>query len=234
MRHRIYFPGELMVGSEIVVTGDEFHHAARVARLREQEAVELLDGRGTAVAGEVMAIERDQMRVRLTSLVPPRESHLDLTLAMAIIPLDKFELVLQKATELGVRAITPLISERIEVRAERYRGKAERWEKIVFEAVKQCGRSAIPRLDAPTEFASALQRPGVKIFFDPDAEISPRPETLDQATMFIGPAGGWSEREVAIARQAGCIVERLGPRRLRAETAAIAATGIITARYGDI
>lgn len=234
MRHRIHVSGGLTAESDLTVTGDEFHHAARVARLREGEPVEVFDGTGAAFAGEVTAIARDELRIRLGAAVPPRESPLVLTLAMAIIQLEKFELVLQKATELGVSGLVPLVTDRAEVRAERYRGKSERWEKIVFEAVKQSGRSVIPRLEAPSDFDDIVSRPGLKMFFDADADPSASPETISALTMLVGPEGGWSERELALAREQNCLFARLGPRRLRAETAAIAATGIITARYGDI
>ncbi|HUP48164.1 MAG TPA: RsmE family RNA methyltransferase [Thermoanaerobaculia bacterium] len=233
MRHRIYFPGPLTT-ADVSITGPELHHAARVVRLREGEPVELFDGRGTAVAGEISAIGRDQIRVRVTGAVPSRESPLGLTVAMAIIQLEKFELVLQKATELGAHAIVPLVTDRIEVRPERYRGKSARWEKIVLEAVKQSGRSAIPRLESVTPFEEATGRAGLKIVFDADVEPSPRPASASEATIFIGPEGGWSERELAQAREQHCTFERLGTRRLRAETAAIAALAVLAARYGDI
>jgi 16S rRNA (uracil1498-N3)-methyltransferase len=232
MRHRIFHDGDL-TQEEVTVTGEELHHAARVVRVREGEDVELLDGRGTAVAGEVVAIARDAIRIRITGPVASRESPLRVTLAMAIIQLEKFELVLQKATELGIAAFLPLVTEHVDVRPERYRGKIDRWEKIVFEAVKQSGRSVIPPLEPPVPFEDAVRRSGVKFFFDADSAAG-EPPAFEAATLLIGPEGGWSQREIELARAEQCIFQRLGPRRLRAETAAITAAGIIAARYGDI
>lgn len=232
MRHRIFHDGDL-TPEEVTVTGEELHHAARVVRLREGEEVEVLDGRGTAVAGEVVAIGSDAMRIRVTGAVPSRESPLKVTLAIAIIQLEKFELVLQKATELGVTAFVPLVTEHVELRPERYRGKGERWEKIVLEAVKQSGRSVIPSLEPPLPFEDAVRRPGVKFFFDADSAAGEAPR-FEAATLLIGPEGGWSRAEIELARAERCVFQRLGPRRLRAETAAITAAGIIAARYGDI
>src|SRR5207249_4660192 len=100
------------------------------------EEVEVFDGRGAGFFG---VYESDA--VRLTAPAPNREPKIAIHLAMAIIQIEKFELVLQKATELGVRSIIPMITERVEVRPERYRGKHDRWRKIVFEAVKQSGRT---------------------------------------------------------------------------------------------
>jgi 16S rRNA (uracil1498-N3)-methyltransferase len=232
MRHRIFHGGDLTQG-EISITGEEFHHASRVVRVREGEEVELLDGRGTAVAGVIAAVDRGAIRVRITGPAPSRESPLKVTLAMAIIQLEKFELVLQKATELGVATMIPVMTERVEVRPERYRGKAERWEKIIVEAAKQSGRSVIPSLEAPAAFEDVVHRPGVKFFYDADSAAGQAP-SFQTATLIIGPEGGWTEGEIERARDEGCIFQRLGPRRLRAETAAMTATAIIAARYGDI
>ena len=163
-----------------------------------------------------------------------REARTAIHLAMAIIQLDKFELVLQKATELGVRSIIPLIAERTEVKPERYRGKEERWRKIIFEAVKQSGRAVIPTLEAAVQFEEVVGRPGAKIIFDADAEATAIRPPDHPTTAFIGPEGGWSDDELRMARDHRCIFQTLGTRRLRAETAAIAATAILSARSEHI
>ena len=220
MRHRI-FVGEITPSIE--VRGDEFHHASRVARVREGEDVEVFDGKGHAAHGRVSEIARDMLRVDVTRHIDSRESPLRITLAPAIIQLDKFELVLQKATELGVTEIVPLITDRVEVRPERYRGKAERWQKIVFEAVKQSGRAGIPPLREPERFDQMVKGAVPRIIFDADEPPDALPERAVELILLVGPEGGWSEREIAAGRENRCIFQRLGPRRLRAETAAIAA-----------
>ncbi|HSP34232.1 MAG TPA: RsmE family RNA methyltransferase [Thermoanaerobaculia bacterium] len=228
MRHRIFVGA---IAPQIEVTGDEFHHAARVVRVREGEEVEVFDGKGHAAHGRVVAIAKESLRVDVDREIDSRESPLRITLAAAIIQPDKFELVLQKTTELGVAAIIPLVTDRIEVRAERYRGKAERWQKIVFEAVKQSGRALIPALTEPQTFDEVVKNPGLKIIFDADEpeDRGPRPGDLNP-TLLVGPEGGWSEREIAIARENGCRFRSLGPRRLRAETAAITAVAAAATR----
>jgi 16S rRNA (uracil1498-N3)-methyltransferase len=230
MRHRIFIEA---IQPHVTVTGDEFHHSIRVVRARVGEEVELFDRAGNAAKGIVEAIERDQAVIRAGDPLPSRESKLAIHLAMAVIQLEKFELVLQKATELGVRSIIPLETERVELRRERYANKAERWEKIVFEAVKQSGRTAVPRIELVATFAQILDRPGTKVLFDADVE----PGTLTnvgELTILIGPEGGWSDEELQLARERECIFQRLGPRRLRAETAALAAVSVMASRFGDL
>ncbi|MEA2570849.1 MAG: rRNA (uracil1498-N3)-methyltransferase [Acidobacteriota bacterium] len=232
MKHRFHINAPFVAGELVTLKGDELHHAMRVVRVREGEAIELFDGRGNGAAAIIEKIE--PFSARITDLVPSRESPLAIDLAMSIINLEKFELVLQKATELGVRAIVPLITDRIEIRVERFRGKAERWEKIVFEAVKQSGRSVVPRLEAPATFDDVVVREGLRVVYDADVEPSTALTNVVAATLFIGPEGGFSEREVALARDAGAAFARLGPRRLRAETAAIVACTTVYAGFGDL
>jgi 16S rRNA (uracil1498-N3)-methyltransferase len=230
MRHRIFVDA---IAPEVTVTGEEFHHSVRVVRIRVGEEVELFDRAGQSARGTVERLDRDRAVILTGAPLPSRESPLAIDLAMAIIQLEKFELVLQKATELGVRSILPMVTARVELRAERYANKRERWEKIVFEAVKQSGRAVVPQVAEAQEFSSVLTRGGARILFDADAETVPL-DRPDQVTLLIGPEGGWTEEELEEARQAGCYFQRLGPRRLRAETAAIAATAVITSRFGDL
>jgi 16S rRNA (uracil1498-N3)-methyltransferase len=227
MKHRFFIDADFVAGTTLSLNAEEQHHA-RVVRVRDGESVEVFNGRGAAFVATYTA---DGLQI--TEPAPDRESRLPLHLAMAIINLDKFDLVLQKATELGICSIVPLVTDRVEIRAERYRGKAERWRKIVFEAVKQSGRSMIPVVEEPAPFGEVIQRAGTKIVFDADAEPVPW-QTGSEATLFIGPEGGWSENELRLAREAGCAFESLGVRRLRAETAAIVATALVTARCADI
>ena len=230
MRHRIFVDA---ISPEVTVTGDEFHHSVRVVRVRVGEEVELFDRAGNAARGTVQTLERESAVIITAESLPSRESPLAVHLAMAVIQLEKFELVLQKATELGVRSILPMMTERVELRPERYANKRERWEKIVFEAVKQSGRAFVPAIEEPLAFADVIRRTGEKILFDADAEPSTI-ERLHEVTLLIGPEGGWTDEELLVARDAGCLFQRLGPRRLRAETAAIAAMAVITSRFGDL
>jgi 16S rRNA (uracil1498-N3)-methyltransferase len=228
MRHRFFIDADLASGSALMLSRHEHHHA-NVVRVRDGEEVEVFNGRGATFVAKYSS----SGGLQLMAPAPDREARAALHLAMAIINLDRFDVVLQKATELGVRSIIPLITERVEIRRERYLGKAERWRKIIFEAVKQSGRSAIPAVEEPAPFEEVVKREGQKIIFDADSEPATG-QSGNPATLFIGPEGGWSENELLLARTHGCAFERLGARRLRAETAAIVATALVSARYGDI
>ena len=233
MRHRIFVD---LLEPNVTVTGDEFHHSIRVVRARVGEEVELFDRAGNSARGIIDSIDRDRAVIQTGEALPSRESPLAIHLAMAIIQLEKFELVLQKATELGVKTIIPLVTERVELRPERYTGKLERWDKIVFEAVKQCGRTVVPKIEAPASFNEVLARTGTMILFDADAPppTANRQPPTDEVTILIGPEGGWSEDELRAARDRGVLFQRLGPRRLRAETAAIVAVSVVASRFGDL
>jgi len=217
----------------IELSGDELRHA-RVTRLREAEEVELFDGKGGAARGRAVSVSAARVTIEVEESISGREAPLHIELAMALIQNEKFELVLQKACELGAVRIIPLITARSEVRLERTTSKQERWRKILQEAVKQSGRSAVPALDAPTPFASALVAGSSSFFFDADEPPSSLPHSVSSARIFIGPEGGWSTEEIKVARDAGAYFQTIGPRRLRAETAAIAAMVIVGARYGDL
>lgn len=223
MKNRFFVNADFAAGQRIDLKDEEVHHA-RVLRVREGEAVEVFNGRGVAFD----ATFEPPGTVVMKSAIDSRERATPIHLAMSIINLEKFELVLQKATELGVASITPIESDRGEIRPERYKGKMDRWKKIIFEATKQSGRSRIATLADPLPFLEAIARPGLKVLFD--ADTPPCDAVSGEATLFIGPEGGWSEEELDAARKAGFVFQQLGPRRLRAETAAIVAVALASLR----
>lgn len=209
--------------------GEELHHAARVVRVRVDELVEVFDGKGTAASARVQVAEKDAVIVEVLELLPSREVPREIIVAAALINLDRFELTLQKCTELGASRFIPVISEEVEIRIERVLGKISRWQKIIQEAAKQCGRAVIPDCAEPLELEQIFDIDATRILFDADApetEWSARDETRP-ILLLIGPEGGWSQRELALAHDRGAVIRHLGPRRLRAETAAITATALI-------
>lgn len=228
MRHRFFVPDPIESGA-IIALGDEERHHARVLRVRPGEEVEVFDASGR----NFLARYQSPDEIQIVQTAENRELRSAIHLAMSIIQLEKFEFVLQKGTELGVQSFVPLVTDRMEVRIERMHGKEERWRKIVLEAVKQSGRSKIPAIASPARFEDVLACDGQKIIFDADSQPTTR-QPGNPITLLIGPEGGWSERELEMARASDAMFEQLGPRRLRAETAAIVAVAVVAARSGDI
>ena len=234
MRNRFYVAEGLVAGATVELSGEEFHHAVRVHRSAVHDEVELFDGKGIAFLGRIESITNASAVIRVLTAAPSRESPLRITLASSLIQPDRFEIVLQKGTELGVARFLPVITERIELRLERAAGKLDRWRRIILEAAKQSGRSFLPILDSPQELQAVLREETERLFFDADAEPSPWPESLGAVILLIGPEGGWSPGEIDQARDAGCRFQTLGPRRLRAETAAVTAVSLVGTRFGDL
>jgi 16S rRNA (uracil1498-N3)-methyltransferase len=235
MNHRFLIHEAPVSGTSVQLFGEELHHAARVVRVRVGEMVEVFDGKGSAAAARVDSAERDNVRVHILEPIPSREIGRAITVAAALIHPDKFELILQKCTELGATRFLPVLSDEVETRVERVLGKLSRWQKIVQEAAKQCGRATIPECNEPVEFKAVLDEPATRILFDADtpaSDWSPRNDAAPLA-LLIGPEGGWSPKELALAHSRGVVVRHLGPRRLRAETAAIAAMTTIVSEIEE-
>jgi 16S rRNA (uracil1498-N3)-methyltransferase len=234
MKHRFLVDDPVHPGADVSIRGREFHHGAKVRRVRAGEEIEIVDSGGAAWEAAVVAVTGSEIIARAGALLPSRESPLEITLAQALIRPEKFELVIQKATELGVVRIIPLLSERIELPLERVLGKIERWQRIAEEAVKQSGRTRTPAIESPLKLSEILARRGLTILFDADTPPGELPPQCEGVTLLVGPEGGLSPAEVELCLAAGSVVARLGPRRLRAETAAISAVVLAQSRWGDM
>ncbi|MDX1584212.1 MAG: RsmE family RNA methyltransferase [Thermoanaerobaculia bacterium] len=232
MDHRFFSDDPIDPAAPVRLTGDEFHHAVRVRRLRQDERVEIFDRDGNAFRATVEEIGTDEVVLAVVGPAPSRESPLPLTLGLALIKPDKFELVLQKGTELGVTRFIPIVSARTEVDPEKVMKRYDRWRKIIDESVKQCGRSMRPDLLPPSKLEEIIERGEDVYMLDPEGwDLGTRPVS---AILLVGPEGGFTDEERRIADEAGTRAVRIGPRRLRAETAAIAAVTLAQARWGDL
>ena len=233
MKHRVASSRELSgVGESVAIEGEEHHHLTRVVRARQGELIEIFAPSGKTFVARVLTATKEQSNVEIVEEIESREPRSGVVIAAALIQFEKFEFILQKCTELGAVGFVPVVSERTEIAAERAAGKLERWTKIIAEAVKQSGRSVVPRIEGPVPFEKLLQLQGVVIF---DADNEGPPGTLrSDAILAIGPEGGWSEKELADARAAGARFRSLGKRRLRAETAAITALALVQSELGEL
>jgi 16S rRNA (uracil1498-N3)-methyltransferase len=225
-------------GDRVALEADEARHV-RVRRLRRGETVALFDGQGRCYVATVDRITAKQVEVVITAELPQRtgESSLVLTLALALLKADRFDLAIEKCTELGVARIRPFISEHSLARPSASR--RARWSAIALSAAKQCGRSVVPAVDAPVKFSAILDDadPCRVLYYEDTVAETPPTTTAEhpfRATVIIGAEGGFSAAEVDQARAARCTILSLGPRILRAETAAIAAVTRCQAWWGDL
>ncbi len=235
---RFFIPAPAAVGELVRLSDDEAQHA-RVRRLAPGAPVALFDGAGASWIGEVVAVRRGRCEVRLTAARPPREaeSPLALTLAIGALKADKFDWVVEKATELGATCIQPFTSAFTVARPSPAR--QARWREIARSAAKQCGRAVIPAVAAPLDFAAVLSLPAEArlLLAERGAAIplTALPLTAPRSVLLaIGAEGGFSPAELEAAHAAGFHPLRLGPRILRAETAAVAACALCQARWGDL
>jgi 16S rRNA (uracil1498-N3)-methyltransferase len=241
MTARFHVP-EAAPGARVSLPEWSAHHARDVLRLRSGDAVRVFDGEGHEFEATLDSVTRKGVEARLGSSVPARrESPLALVLAVSPLKGDRMELVIQKATELGVAEIWPVVTVRTDAAARpALRGtRHERWDKVASGAAEQCGRAVVPRLAPTMTLQECLARPfdGARLLFletegpPPLASFAPRPERL---LLLIGPAGGFEASEVERLLAGGFRAVSLGPRVLRAETAAVAAVTLAQGLWGDL
>lgn len=226
------------LGEALPLRGEEARHA-RVRRLGVGDLVALFDGAGHSYIARLESLSREAAQVRVIELLPERdgESPLELTLAVAMLKADRLEWVIEKATELGVARLQPFSS--AHTLAQPSRDRQKRWRQIALAAAKQCGRSAAPAIGAPTDFGAVLDLPAAaRILFAEDGSGASltgiAPAAAPSLLAIVGAEGGFSAEELAAARGRGCHIVSLGPRILRAETAAVVAAALCQAGWGDL
>lgn len=214
------------------------HYIARVLRLGSGAPVQLFDGSGQEFHGTLTEVGKKQVRVQLErASAGLAESPLAVHLGQGLSRGERMDWAIQKATELGVAEITPLLSERCEVRLndERADKRLAHWRQVAISACEQCGRSVLPRIHAPQPLADWLPiEADLRLVLHPVADSlgnRPRPRTL---ALLIGPEGGLSDDEVGRAVTAGFAPARLGPRVLRTETAPVVALSVVQQLWGDL
>lgn len=243
-RRRFYASTDLINGSTINLSKDETHHLTRVLRLKPGDEAFVFDGCGREYrcAFLTMKDNRAQLEIKET-LSDEVESPIHITLAQAIAKGEKFDLAIQKATELGVSRIAPLVTERADVKLsdERSEKRLERWRRISLESLKQSGRRRLAEIKPPVAFKDFLesQTGGSLLIFSERGGVSiatALSEANDKknVTAIVGPEGGWSDDELKLARALGARSVTLGPRILRTETAAIVAVALIQHALGDL
>lgn len=251
-RRRFYAPLSAFDSSlkRITLASDEARHLREVLRLKAGDEVYVFNGAGKEFQCRVEDTRRDAahlMVVREVEAARP-ESPLHLTLAVALLKGEKFDLVVQKATELGVTVIVPVVTKLADIRLRDESDvlkRMTRWQRIALEAAKQSGRAVVPDISTPVAFATlvleAVAEPqsNCLMFSERDGQSLTETKKLLTAkatrlTALVGSEGGWTDEEIMIARDAGWRIITLGGRTLRAETAAIAVAVLLQHIAGDL
>ena len=233
---RLYVDAELHPRSRLNLPENAAHHAARVLRLRDGDAVVLFDGRGGEYEARLAMPGRGQVLAETGERSEPaRESPLEITLLQAVSSSDKMDFTIQKAVELGVAAIQPVFSERSLVRlsGEREAKKLLHWRRIAIAACEQCGRNRVPEVREPLALERYTASAGVKILLSPSGSGKLAGFATSPLILACGPEAGFSDEEEARLLRAGFTAVRLGPRVLRTETAALATLAALNALAGE-
>ncbi len=245
---RCYVPPPLQAQTQVALPEASALHVTRVLRLRLGAELTVFDGRGGEYAAEIVTIARAQVRVAVGPHRPTeRESSVRITLLQSLARGERMDLIVQKATELGVYRMVPVASQHSVVRLEGSAAtrRIEHWRQVAIGACEQCGRNRIPRVADVMDVATAggaAELPVERYLLSPEAtenltaalkRDSPEHESRSVA-LLIGPEGGWSQGELAIAQRFDFRPVQLGPRVLRTETAALVAVAIVQAGCGDL
>lgn len=231
MARRLFFVESVRRGTA-EISGDEAHHLTRVLRVEEGQRYEISDNSALYLA-EVESAHKSRVVFRVLEQLPAPAPPAPVTLAAALIRFERFEWMVEKATELGVATIVPIWTERTEKGLERAAVKRlDRWRKIALESSQQCRRPKLPEIEEPQAFDDALNlQANQRVRLEEDQGAQPILSTIttqETAAILVGPEGGWTSNERDRATAAGWQPVSLGPTILRAETAAIVALAITT------
>lgn len=240
---RFYAPKESFQNTTVLLNLEETRHLRDVLRLREGESVQIFDGEGREFLCEIEKIKKRETELNILGEISPpaTASKLDLTLAVALLKGEKFDLVIQKAVELGVTKFLPVLSKRTDVKLKDGEKKLERWRRIALEAAKQSGRAELMKIDLPIEFekflvfslSSRLDGEVRILFSERGGKSFSDVNDAKKITAVIGSEGGWDDSEIEAARKNDFQIITLKGRILRAETAAISIAAVLQHRFGD-
>ena len=237
--HRFYVPNISAVSGSIELNKEETRHLRDVLRLKPGAKISIFDGNGNEFECEIIEIGKKNSLANILRQIEPSspESTLSITLAVGLLKGDKYDLVIQKAVELGTARFIPMHTHRSEMKLSEAEKRVDRWQKIAVEAAKQCGRATIMIVEEPVEFTKLVDSDitGRKIMFaEEGGEKFSEIESSDEMAVLIGPKGGWEPAEIALAKDVVFVAVTLGGRILRVETAAIAVCSILQHRFGDM
>ena len=245
--HKFFVARDSFTIDSVKIQGEDVKHMYKVLRLGSGDKISINDCMGREYIGEIVEISKSEVNIKLIEEIDlNNESSLSINLYQGLPKSAKMDLIVQKATELGVKKITPLITDRVELKSElgEFR-KTDRWRRIALEACKQSKRSFIPQVETPIEFNQLLlelkdidlivvpyenqEGKGIKAMMN---EISNA--NIKSAAVIIGPEGGFEKVEIEKLKAIGAHIITLGPRILRTETAGFVAVSILMYELGDM
>lgn len=238
---RIYTDQPLPAHSLVNLPEAASHHLSRVLRMRTGEMLHVFNGRGGCHEARIVSIGKRQVEVELIAFrEEERESRLDILLAQGISRGQHMDYTIQKAVELGVTHIVPVLTGHgnVSLKDERVETRLRHWEGIIIHACEQCGRNRLPTLSPPVNFSDWLAQDtrSRRLILDPESEhsLAAITEPGGAVSLLCGPEGGFGRDEVRTALREGYTGVRLGPRVLRTETAAVAALSACQTLWGDL
>ena len=244
-RRRFFAPPTAFGTNSVLLTSDEARHLREVLRLKPGDEVHVFDGEGKEFRCSIAKALRDTAELNIIEEIVPAspESPIKLTLGVALLKGDKFDLVVQKTTELGVHRIIPVVTRHADIHlrdSSDANKRVSRWQRIALEAAKQSGRALVPSVKEPLPFSEFVSdcvdaclmfsERGGRSFHDATKEIP----SSNEMKAVVGSEGGWSDEELELAQTAGWRIVTLAGRILRAETAAITVAALIQHRFGDL
>ena len=242
-RTRLYIDANLGPGAVQELDADRTRYLARVLRLRAGDTISVFDGGGSEYRATLSRITKNAATVNIGDLIETQvESNLRVHLVQGISRGERMDFVVQKATELGVKRITPVLTEYGVVKLDDKRAakRREHWQKVAASACEQCGRVRLPLVDTPMSlknwFGSPPEQVDTQLILRPGADKSlcAISAPVTKVCLLIGPEGGFSDSEYDDAASVGFDAVSLGPRILRTETAATAALAILQSKWGDL
>jgi len=240
--HRFYHSNSLDLNQIIILDEFSSHHALRVMRVKVGDFLILFNGDGFEYRGRISDINKKTINVEILSKEKNNnESPIIINLFQSISSNEKMDMVIQKATELGVSSIQPIFTSRstVKLSLDRTKKRLIHWRQVAISACEQSGRSKIPTIKSPIEFdqiSEGIKTNSLNLLLHPDnlEESSNLPnEYSGDINIFIGPEGGFSQDEALLLKKQNCINIQLGPRILRTETAPLAIIAILQYKYGD-
>lgn len=237
---RIFLDQALAAGQEYALPGDRAHYVSNVLRLTAGRPLLVFNGCGGEYVATLVSAGKKQAVIQLGEFIDvDRESPLGIELAIGLARGDRMDWIIQKATELGVARISPLYTERTEVKLSgvRLEKKMQHWQQIVVSACEQSQRNYLPSLLEPKHFIDFVDQCETqrKLVLHPATESFDfsQASEVSQVAILVGPEGGFSDQEVGLAINRGFFGWQLGPRILRAETAPVAALALLQHYWGD-